>query len=131
MSESTNAVNLSSFSSVKTRTRASSRRLRESTISESLYRETRSAAGHHGGRRGTSNSRNRHNCLYDIEVLEEEEYRIKIHYVGYSSQYDEWIRRSELHYKPARRSRTDAEDDRDDSESSLLFSTLGSCVSRN
>jgi len=41
-----------------------------------------------------------HNHLFDIEVLKEEEFHIKIHYVGYGSQYDEWIRRSKLCYKP-------------------------------
>lgn len=40
------------------------------------------------------------NHLYDIEIVEEEQYRVKVHYVGYSSNYDEWIRKSEIKYKP-------------------------------
>ena len=79
---------------MKTHSRASS----ESTISENLLHENRCG---HGGRMETSSSGNR-NRLYDIEVLEEEEYRIKIHYIGYGSRYDEWIRKSELCYKPRR-----------------------------
>ena len=118
--------NLSSLSSVKTRSRASSRRLRESTISENLLHENRYG---HGGRTRTSSSGNR-NRLYDIEVLEEEEYRIKIHYVGYSSRYDEWIRKSELRYKPGRPHHDDRDESEDESldASSLVFSTLGCCI---
>jgi len=71
---------------VKTYSRASSVRFSESTISKSLFHENCSG---HGSRRGTLNSVGNHNHLYDIKVLEEEEFYIKIHYVGYSSQYDE------------------------------------------
>ena len=38
--------------------------------------------------------------LYEIEVLEEDEHRVKVHYTGYSSRYDEWLRRSDLVFKP-------------------------------
>ena len=41
------------------------------------------------------------NHLWDIEVLEEEEYRVKIRYTGYSAKHDKWIRKSEIEYKPA------------------------------
>ena len=40
------------------------------------------------------------NHLYDIEVIEEERYKVKVHYIGYCSKYDEWIRKSEIAYKP-------------------------------
>ena len=40
------------------------------------------------------------NQLWDIEVLEEEEYRVKIHYTGYSAKHGRWIRKSEIKYKP-------------------------------
>ena len=32
--------------------------------------------------------------------MEEDECKVKIHYVGYSTNYDEWIRRSEIVFKP-------------------------------
>ena len=118
---SCSAMNLSCLSSVKARTRVSSRRFRESTTSESLL------LGRHGGKR-TSNTGNP-NRLYDIEMLEEDEYRVKIHYVGYSSQYDEWIRKSEIRYKPG--SPLEARhDDHEQSldDSSLVFSALGSFI---
>ena len=28
--------------------------------------------------------------MYEIEVVEREDERIKIHYIGYSDKYDEW-----------------------------------------
>lgn len=44
------------------------------------------------------------NKLYDIEVVEEdlENDKVKIHYVGYSSRYDEWKCRSEIVIRPPR-----------------------------
>ena len=116
------STHLSCLSSVKVRTRASSRRLEESTTSEALLRSR------HGGHRGSSNSANP-NRLYDIEILEEEDYQVKIHYVGYSSQYDEWIRKSEIQYKPGRplAARHDNHEPSLD-DPSLVFSALGSSI---
>ena len=42
--------------------------------------------------------------LYTIEVVEEDENHVKVHYTGYSSRHDEWIRRSDIVFqapKPA------------------------------
>ena len=38
------------------------------------------------------------NHLYPVSVLEREENHVKIHYVGYTSTYDEWREVSELKY---------------------------------
>ena len=34
--------------------------------------------------------------LYTIEIVKEEDYWANVHYVGYSSRYGEWIRRSSI-----------------------------------
>ena len=118
------STHLSCLSSLKARTRASSRRLEESTTSEALLRSC------HGGNRGSSNSANP-NRLYDIEILEEEDYQVKIHYVGYSSQYDEWIRKSEIQYKPGclpAVRHDNHEQSLDDPSLVSVFSTLGSPI---
>ena len=80
---------LSCIDVVKTaRTRAPSRSLLESQA-ESPMRPIRERV-----------SKPPLNHLYDIEVIEEERYKVKVHYIGYSSKYDEWIRKSEIAYKP-------------------------------
>lgn len=85
---------LSSLQTVKMRTRRSSRRVRESC---------EATIDQHSLRRKSSHRRNQ---IYNIEVIEEEVRRVKVHYTGYSSQYDEWIRRSQIMYKPVRRPST-------------------------
>ena len=49
-------------------------------------------------RRATSSLKN----LYDIEIVDEDEEneKVRIHYVGYSSEYDEWRKRSEIVVRP-------------------------------
>ena len=49
-------------------------------------------------RRATSSLKN----LYDIEIVDEDEEndKVRIHYVGYSSEYDEWRNRSEIVVRP-------------------------------
>ena len=49
------------------------------------------------------------NQLYEIQIVEEEDYKVKIHYVGYSSIHDEWIRRSDIVLKPPKPSRPSPE----------------------
>ena len=34
--------------------------------------------------------------LYSVEIVETEDDRVKVHYVGYSSKYDEWKDKSEI-----------------------------------
>ena len=85
---------LSCLDSVKTnpRNRSISRRLRES-------------AGYKVGttRPPTSSRRSNHNRrLYNVQVIAEEQYQLKIHYVGYSSKYDEWICRGQIKYVPSK-----------------------------
>ncbi len=82
---------LSSLDTVKSRSRPRSRRFLESCESTAVAtgRPTRKRANQHP-----------RNHLYDIEIVEEEQYRAKVHYAGYSSEYDEWIRKSEIAYKP-------------------------------
>ncbi len=76
---------------VKSHRRTRSRRLIESNKSAAILgtavRPTRSTVSRHS-----------RNYLYDIEVVKEEQYRAKIHYIGYSSEYDEWIQKSEITY---------------------------------
>lgn len=43
------------------------------------------------------------NKLYDIEVVEEAGDRVKIHYTGYSDNFDEWIERRDIVYRPPSR----------------------------
>ena len=46
-------------------------------------------------RRTSGNSR-KDNKLYELEVLEEDDGRVKVHYLGYDSQYDEWRDRDDI-----------------------------------
>ena len=75
------AEGLSCITTVKNRTRQPSVRAQEA---QSQSREI------HLGRIRENPDR-----LYTIEIVEEEDYRVKIHYVGYSSRY-EWIRQSSI-----------------------------------
>ena len=34
--------------------------------------------------------------LYSVEIVEEEEDRVKVHYIGYDSAHDEWKKKEEL-----------------------------------
>ena len=36
------------------------------------------------------------NKLYPIEITEEVEERVKVHYIGYDTKYDEWRSRDEI-----------------------------------
>ena len=36
--------------------------------------------------------------LYSIEIIERKDDRVKVHYVGYSSKYDEWKEKSEIKF---------------------------------
>ena len=87
---------LSCLNSVKNnpRNRPQSRRLQESCGAgiESTSRAGPPAAL---GKRTSSTRR-----LYNIEIVEEEQYKVKIHYTGFSTKYDEWIRRSQIKYLP-------------------------------
>ena len=79
------ADSLSSLSVVKSRTRTLSRRVRE------------------GIERGahSCSKRRKYSTLFPIEVVDEDsQHQVKIHYVGYSDKYDEWIRKSQIQYKP-------------------------------
>ena len=38
--------------------------------------------------------------VYEMELVETEKERVKIHYVGYSDKYDEWKLKSETKYQP-------------------------------
>ena len=81
---------LSSLSVVKCRTRSRSRRVREGID------ETERGAQSCSKRRKYSRSN-----LFPIEVIDEDtQHQVKIHYVGYSDKYDEWIRKSQIQYKP-------------------------------
>ena len=36
--------------------------------------------------------------LYSIEIIERKDHRVKVHYIGYSSKYDEWKEKSEIEF---------------------------------
>ena len=38
------------------------------------------------------------NQLYEIEIVAEEGLKVKVHYCGYSEEYDEWKLKSEIQY---------------------------------
>ena len=107
---------LSCLDCVKGRTRTGTARTREAAESHSLALQIP---------RSTSAERHRgRNYLYDIEVVEEEQYRVKIHYIGYGSNSDEWIRKSDIQYKPVADSLIAETPD----EVTQAFSTLASSI---
>ena len=105
---------MSCIDCVKRRSRRSTARIREAVAqSSSPQRPSRSANHHHHGR----------NYLYDIEIIEEERDRVKIHYVGYGSSSDEWIRKTDIRYKPVANPRPEPPD-----AVALALSTLASSI---
>ena len=106
---------LSCIDSVKGRTRRSTARIREAVASQSLAVPRPSGGTNVPYCRGC-------NYLYDVEVIEEE-HRVKIHYVGYGPSSDEWIRKSEIQYKPIANSFIEPPD-----EVALALSTLASSI---
>ena len=101
---------------VKGRTRTGTAQTREAAESHSLALQIP---------RSTNAERHcRRNYLYDIEVVEEEQYRVKIHYIGYGSDSDEWIRKSDIQYKPVGDSLVAETPD----EVTQAFSTLASSI---
>ena len=83
------AAELSCVEAVKARSRQPSKRAVESL------------ACAEDGAVARSSKKSSHHRLYDIEIIEEKDYKVKIHYAGYSAKHDEWIRKSEVAYKPA------------------------------
>ena len=51
--------------------------------------------------RASKRKRNADDELYRIEVLEEKEERVKVHYIGWSEEYDEWRDRADIVLPPA------------------------------
>lgn len=92
MSEmATNQELTSVAAAVKSRTnRTPSSRSIESAAGTSIPRAVR--------RRKNTDSK----TLYDIDVIEERADEVKIHYVGYEAKYDEWIKRTDVVYRPPR-----------------------------
>ena len=80
------AVKLSCFDVVKSRSRQTPNRGNKVADRDNYSNKSKKTSPNH---------------LLDIEVLEQEEYRVKIHYTGYSARHDRWIRKSEIEYKPA------------------------------
>ena len=85
---------LSCIDTVKTRSRNPSKRVLEFSADD-LPRTRRRV------------SQRPSNQIYAVEIVEEDQYKVKIHYSGYSSSYDEWIRRSEIIYRPSKGSSPD------------------------
>ena len=77
---------LSCLDSIKInpRNRSQSRRLKESQSACGTVGEFTTSQP---GKISTHSSQR----LYNVEVLEEEQHQVKIHYMGYSSRHDEWI----------------------------------------
>jgi len=108
-------ASLSCLSLVKTDQTITSRRLQEAKRTAAV-----SAADKRIPARRATSKRSAGN-LYEIEVLEEEDYRVKVHY---SSIYDEWIRKSSIRYNPVHAASRLS----DDGDDSLVFCTLGSVI---
>ena len=109
---------LSCLCCVKGRTRRVTSRVREAGESHSLFSQIP---------RATNAAQNRgRNHLYDVEVIEEEQYRVKIHYIGYESSSDEWIRKSDICYKPVAEAEGFGAESPD--ELSLALSTLATSI---
>ena len=109
---------LSCLCCVKGRTRRVTSRVREAGESHSLSSQIT---------RATNAAQNRgRNHLYDVEVIEEEQYRVKIHYIGCESSSDEWIRISDIRYKPVAEAEGFGVESPD--ELSLALSTLASSI---
>jgi len=110
---------LSCIHTVKNRSRRSSKRVLEYNAAiAASHSRTRTNLRH-----GPTRSRSQ---IYSIQVMEEEGYRVKVHYVGYSSRYDEWIRRSQIVYKPVHQPCTPNNESRN--EHSLALLALGSQI---
>ena len=107
---------LSCLDCVTGRTRRVTFRIREAEESHSLSVQIPRAAN-----RVQNRGRNH---LYDVEVVEEEQYHVKIHYTGYESSSDEWIRKSDIRYKPV----ADGFGTETSDELSLALSTLASSI---
>ena len=83
----TRVTELSSLDVVKSRLRLSTKRFTEfdqEAVPLSKHRTTKPSWNH----------------LWDIEVIKESGLKTKIHYEGYSQRHDEWIRKSQIVYKP-------------------------------
>ena len=76
---------LQCIQSVKNRTRTSSAKGLEATVSHCDLSPPR--------RKNSSK-----NQLYDIEIIDQDGSRVKVHYIGYSSEYDEWKPKTEVKY---------------------------------
>ena len=102
---------LSCLDAVKSRSRTLSSRLRENT-EETLT--TRDCSTRHTTRP----------TLFPIEVIDENviQHQVKIHYTGYSNKYDEWIRKSQIQYKPV------LEPEESVDLQSHNFATLACCI---
>ena len=59
------------------------------------------------------------NELFPVHILEESEYRMKVHYVGFASKYDEWKDASEL--ESLETDEVDKEDSEDGSSVTSYF----------
>ena len=71
---------------------------------ESIKKRTRRPTSHlyaepHTQKQSTASRRKN---LYDVEVIEEDGAKVKIHYIGYSTKYDEWKSRDEVILKKPR-----------------------------
>ena len=87
--ENMSSSGLQCIQSVKNRTRTSSTKGLEAT-----------AVSHcdlSPPRRKKNSSKNQ---LYDIEIINQDGSRVKVHYIGYSSEYDEWKPKTEVKYVP-------------------------------
>ena len=105
-------MELSSLNAVKTRARRPAQK--EGAASELLLEHCcRKERKHHP------------NKLYDVEVVEDDpdQERVKIHYIGYGTEYEEWKSKSEIVICPPSR-------DSSTSPDVSPFSTLACCIKR-
>ena len=80
---------------------------RRTRLPSAKFVEASATSSQYDGSLSTRKARSK-NQLYEIEVVDEEGSKVKIHYRGYSEEYDEWKLKSEIQYiKP----RFDQDDD--------------------
>ena len=111
---------LSCLDAVKSRSRTQSSRLRESTEESKTIRASSCSRRH--------NSRS---TLFPIQVLDEDitrQHEVKIHYIGFSKKYDEWIRKSQIQYKPVLEPPSPSESEESVDLQSHNFATLACCI---
>ena len=71
---------------------------RRTRLPSAKFVEASATSSQCDGSLSTRKPRSKKNQLYEIEVVDEEGSKVKVHYSGYSKEYDEWKLKSEIQY---------------------------------